>query len=107
MAASKLASYIGLATKAGKVVFGCELTVENVRKNKKNGVMLMLCSSDSSLNTKKRVFDCGAYYHIPVRTLELTSSELARITGKMHSVAVIGITDRGFCQAIEKCIAVT
>lgn len=101
---NKTVSLIGFATKAGKVTFGCELTVGNVRKNKKNGVVLMLCSSDASENTKKRVFDCGAYHKVPVLCLEFTSSELASVTGKLHSVAVIGITDSGFARAISESV---
>ena len=101
----KTVSLIGFATKAGKITFGCEMTVGNVRKRKKNGVCLMLCASDASDNTKKRVYDCGAYYGVPTATLELSCGELSRITGKLHSVAVIGITDEGFKKAIENTLS--
>lgn len=104
-ARSREASLIGIATKAGKLVFGCELTVKNVRsENKRTPVLLMLCSSDAAQNTKKRVYDCGAYYGVTVKTLKLTSAELAELTGKLHSVAVIGVTDAGFSRALLECI---
>lgn len=103
-APSKTVSLIGFATKARKVTFGTELTVGTVRKQKKNGVLLMLCASDASENTKKRVRDCGAYYRVAVMELKETAMELAGITGKLHPIAVMGITDEGFASAIAKTL---
>lgn len=103
-APSKTVSLIGFATKARRITFGTELTVGTVRKGKKNGVYLMLYASNASENTKKRVRDCGAYHHVPVMELLETSSELADITGKLHPVVVMGITDEGFASAIAKSL---
>ena len=102
---SKTVSLIGFATKARKLTIGTELTVETVRSKKKNGVRLMLCASNASENTKKRVRDCGAYHNVPVLELKETTEELSQITGKLHAVAVIGVTDDGFARAI--CDSVT
>ena len=102
---SKTVSLIGFATKARKLLFGTELTVGTVRKGR-NGVLLMLYASDASENTKKRVCNCGAYYKVPVIELEQNASELARITGKLHAVAVIGVTDEGFAKAIAESFGV-
>ena len=98
----KVASLIGFATKAGKLTFGCELTVGSVRQRKRNGAILMLCASDASENTKKRVYNCGAYYKVPVGILGMTGDELSSVTGKQNFVAVIGVTDAGFADAIQK-----
>jgi len=103
-APSKTVSLIGFATKARRITFGTELTVGTVRKGKKGGVYLMLYASDASANTKKRVNDCGAYHHVPVMELSETTLELARITGKIHPVAVIGVIDEGFANAIAKSL---
>ena len=103
-APSKTLSLIGFATKARKITFGTELTVSTVRKGKKNGVYLMLYASNASENTKKRVRDCGAYHHVPVMELAEASDELAKITGKLHPVVVIGIADEGFASAIAKTL---
>ena len=103
-APSKTVSLIGFATKARKITFGTELTVGTVRKGKKNGVYLMLCASDASDNTKKRVRDCGAYHHVPVMELKETAMEIARLTGKLHPIAVMGIADEGFASAIAKSL---
>lgn len=103
-APSKVVSLIGFATKARKITFGTELTVGTVRKEKKNGVYLMLYASNASENTKKRVRDCGAYHHVPVMELAEDSAEIARITGKLHPVVVMGIADEGFASAIAKCL---
>ena len=97
----KLAALIGFATKAGRVLFGCEQCVSGVRKQKKNGVQLLLCSADASANTKKRVYDCAAFYRVAVQTLPFSSEALAQMTGKAHPIAVIAITDSGFAAAIE------
>jgi len=98
---SKTVSLIGFATKAGKLTIGTELTVETVRSRKRNGVCLMLCASNASENTKKRVKDCGTYYNVPVIVLNETTEELSHITGKLHAVAVIGVADEGFAKAIR------
>ena len=104
-APSKTVSLIGFATKARKITFGTELTVGTVRKGKtKNGVYLMLYASNASENTKKRIRDCGAYHKVPVMELKEASDELARITGKLHPVVVIGIADEGFADAIMKSL---
>ena len=104
MAPSKTVSLIGFATKARKITFGTELTVETVRKGKKNGVYLMLYASNASENTKKRVRDCGAYHNVPTIELTESSDELAKITGKLHPVVVMGIADEGFAAAIAKTL---
>ena len=104
-APSKTVSLIGFATKARRITFGTELTVSTVRQEKKkNGVYLMLYASNASENTKKRVRDCGAYHHVQVLELSETSDELARITGKLHPVVVMGIADEGFAKAIAKTL---
>ncbi|MBR2460777.1 MAG: ribosomal L7Ae/L30e/S12e/Gadd45 family protein [Clostridia bacterium] len=100
----KTKSLIGFATKAGKITFGTELTVGTVRKKGKKRVFLMLCASDAAPNTQKRAYDCGAYYDIPVKTLMLTVAELSAITGKSHPIAVIGIIDPGFAEAISRAL---
>ena len=98
---AKIRSLIGFATKAGKVVFGCEMTVAGVRKHNKNSPRLMICASDASENTKKRIRNCSAYHNVPMLVSEFSSGELSAITGKLHSVAVLGITDEGFVKAIQ------
>lgn len=103
-APNKVLSLIGFATKARKITFGTELTVGTVRKGKKGGVYLMLYASNASENTKKRVIDCGAYHKVPVKELAETSDELARMTGKLHPVVVMGIADEGFASAIMKSL---
>ena len=104
-AVNKTISLIGFATKARKILFGAELTVKAVRKGKKGGVYLILYASDASDNTKKKVTDCGAYHKVPVIMLEQTSAELSKITGKLHAVAVMGIADEGFANAIVKSLS--
>ena len=104
-APSKTVSLIGFATKARKITFGTELTVGTVRKGKKkDGVFLMLYASNASENTKKRVRDCGAYHKVAVMELSETSDEIAKITGKLHPVVVMGIADEGFASAIAKSL---
>ena len=44
------------------------------------------------------------YYDISVKELKETASELSDITGKLHPVAVMGITDEGFASAITKTL---
>lgn len=63
----RLAGMLGMAAKAGKLVYGCNLTVEKVRGSRPP--YLVLIAADASENTKKRIRNCCIYYERTYRLL--------------------------------------
>ncbi len=89
--AKKWTSFLGLATRARKVISGEEMVVQSVRQNK---AVLVILSQDASPRTHKTILDKCAHYKVPVK--EVPDREtLGRAIGKAERVCV-AITDRGF-----------
>ncbi len=95
----KLLSFLGIMTKAGKIVSGEEMTINYVRANK---VELVLIATDASDNAKKKLKDkCNTY---GVKAIEMfTSNEISNAIGKVNR-KVIAVTDKGFKEAFLKKI---
>ena len=89
---------IGLAKKAGRVISGTDSVCDEIRKNK---VFLVLCACDVSDNTKKKISDCSAYYHIKLCFCEVSKETLGKSIGKSFS-ACIGITDKNLSELISR-----
>lgn len=87
----KIYSFIGLATKAGKVLSGDE-TCE--RAVKSGNAQLVIVSEDASDNTKKRFNDMCKYRGVNIRFFG-TKEKLGRHCGK-DIRSVIAITEKGF-----------
>ena len=88
---------LGLATKAGKIVFGTEATIEAIAKHK---VKLVLVATDASEKTKKYITLQAQKQGIQVYAIA-TIEEMSKAIGK-HNKAIVGITDIHFAQAMEK-----
>lgn len=101
----KVKGLIGIAKKAGKITCGSDKTLDSVRAGGRNGVRLLLCSADASRNTLKRIGNGSEYYKVPMNTLSFGKEELARITGYVGELSVIGITDAGFAKAIIEALS--
>lgn len=86
---------LGLARKAGKVVIGTDLTVNEVRKNR---VKVVLLASDASNNTKKLIYDKCQFYKVFVIDT-YSSAEISNSIGK-ENIKVIGISDEGFSKLL-------
>lgn len=90
---------LGFATKAGKLRFGADTVLGNLRG--RDAPCLVLTTADASENTKKRVHDkCGSA-GVRFSALPLTSEEAGHITGRAAPVAVIGVYDEGFASLIS------
>ncbi len=92
---NKLERMVGLATRAGKVAFGSEMSVEAVRRGR---AFVVLLANDASDRTKKLIRNkCASF---GVRLLEYGSkSELGKITGK-NNVSALAVLDREFANAV-------
>ena len=98
----KLLALLGIAKKAGKVISGTDMVTESIRSKSKTSVKLILLACDASQNTKKKINNTAQYYNIPLLSVSTDKSELARLTGHSSELSVIGITDQGFANAMQK-----
>ncbi|MFQ9509864.1 MAG: L7Ae/L30e/S12e/Gadd45 family ribosomal protein [Lachnospiraceae bacterium] len=97
MTQNKVLSYIGLATKAGKVVSG-EFSVEKAVKDGR--ATMVFVADDSSDNTKKLFTNMCEFYRVPIYFLS-DKETLGHAIGKQFR-ASLAIMDKGFTDAIEK-----
>jgi len=95
----RIYSFLGLATKAGKLLSGDE-TCERAVKNGK--AHLVIVSEDASDNTKKKFSDKCAFWDVDIRFFG-TKEHLGKSTGK-DVRTVIAITDRGFAEHLKEMI---
>lgn len=99
MPLSKVEQFLGLATKAGKLVTGEEWVVKAVTSKQ---VYLVILAADASENTRKKLQDKCRSYGIPLR-FYADRYRLGHYIGKEQRV-VIGIKDNGFARELMKHI---
>ena len=95
----KICGLLGLATKAGKIVFGTEACKSEISKNK---VKLVLIALDVSEKTKLNIRKLCCNKEVPVWE-GLTIEKLSKAIGKDNK-AIIGIKDENFSHAILELI---
>lgn len=98
----KLLNMLGLAMKAGRLVFGTDRVTDCVRSGKK--IYLVLISSDASENTRKRLNDCCKYYDTVHKTIPPTGEIIGKAIGKTNDISAVALTDRNFADAAVKLI---
>lgn len=96
---------IGLAVRAGKVIFGTPMVCDAMRAGKKMYLVIEAC--DSSENTHKRINDRSTYYGIACVRMDVGTEQLAHALGKSGDLAVVAVTDQGMAQAILKLLSET
>ncbi len=99
MTKGKILGLLGLATRAGKAVFGAEATQEDIQKKK---VKLVIVANDAADRTKKNFQQLCNENKIPMKIL-LTINEISNSTGKENK-AIIGIKDINFSKEILRII---
>ncbi|GIP33112.1 ribosomal L7Ae/L30e/S12e/Gadd45 family protein [Paenibacillus sp. J2TS4] len=97
---NKLLSGLGLAMRAGKLVFGEEGVLDAIRTGK---AKLVLLAMDASENTSKKFRDKCDSYHVPLIEYG-TREQLGSSVGKAERV-IIAVTDPGFAQMMVKAKA--
>lgn len=91
----KIYSYLGLATRAGKIVSGDDSTLLEL---KRGNIKLVIIATDASNNTKKLFKDKSSYRNISYVYFS-TKLQLGLSIGKAPR-AVIGVKDEGFANKI-------
>ena len=94
---NKVLSYIGLATKAGKVASGEFSTEKAVKEGKAS---LVIVADNASDNTKKMFTNMCSFYKVPIYFIS-EKNELGHAMGKEFR-ASLAVLDKGFADAIEK-----
>ena len=96
---NKICGLLGLATRAGKIVFGTEACKSSIGKKK---VKLLIIAEDASDRTKKNFEEICKKADIPSIEV-LTIEDISKSIGKINK-AVIGITDINFSKEMFKII---
>ena len=99
MTKNKVMSYLGLATRAGKVQSGEFSTEKSVKSGK---AALVLVAGDASDNTKKKFTNMCTFYKVPIYIYG-TKETLGASIGK-ELRASLALEDTGLCNAIKKQI---
>lgn len=92
----KQLNLLGLATRAGKLVTGDELTTKAIQKKK---AKLVVVASDASDNTKDKMQNKCMFYNVPL-DISFTKDEISQAIGKNRSICAF--TEKGFVDSYLK-----
>ena len=87
---------LGLARRAGKIIYGSESVVLSARQGK---AKLAVMAGDASERTKKLMRNKCKSFSVPLFEFS-TKAELGGALGK-SDISALGISDRNFAKAIE------
>ena len=99
MVNEKLSGFLGLARKAGKLVFGFDMTADAIRKGTADKVLL---SSDCSERTARNIKRIAEENGTEVLILPLTMDEIGYAVAKR--VGVFSVCDSGFSKKIKELL---
>lgn len=94
---NKVIGYLGLATKAGKLVSGEFMTEKSVKEGK---AKVVIVAEDASDNTKKMFSNMCEFYQVPMYTMS-NKEVLGHAIGKQFR-ASLAVLDDGLTKAIIK-----
>ena len=95
MQEERLKGYLGLATKAGKLITGYNTCLEMIPRGK---LKLVILAKDVGEKTKKKIEQKCISYEIPFM-IGIGAEEMSKACGKRDK-GVFGITDNGFAKVI-------
>ena len=96
---NKICGLLGLARKAGKLIFGTEACKQEIESNK---VKLVIIATDASERTKMNFKNICREKELPIFEI-LNMEEMGKAIGQSNK-AVIGIKDINFSKEIIKII---
>ena len=91
---------LGFAMRAGKVIIGTETVCSYMAKDRKPN--LVLVAHDASDGTKKKLLHKAEFYGVDIITINIDSSELGRLLGKLYAPAALAICDSRFAEEIRR-----
>lgn len=98
----KLMGMLGLAARAGKLIYGTPMICEALKERKK--IYYVFRAKGCSDNTRKRIEDRCKYYGVSLIDVELDTPLLASRLGKQGELAAVALTDASFAEGIEKLL---
>ena len=96
---NRVCGLLGLATRAGKTVFGTEACTQAIEKKK---IKLLIIATDAAERTKMNFKNICSKSNVPIIEY-LSSDELSKSIGQ-NNKAVVGIKDTNFSNEIIKII---
>lgn len=96
----KVLNLLGLATRAGKLITGEDLTLKQIRLQKAKVIFI---ANDASENTQKKISDKCQYYRIPY-TVQFSRAELSQAIGKERTI--VCLSDSGFAKKIRELLSI-
>jgi ribosomal protein L7Ae-like RNA K-turn-binding protein len=98
----KIIALLGLAAKAGKLVYGTPMVCEELKNGKK--VYFVFRAAGTSENTHKKIGDKCKFYNVELIDVEFDTVEFGRRLGKSSELAAVALTDKSFADGIKKLI---
>ncbi len=95
MQINKTLTLLGFASKALKLEYGMQKTIEALKKNRSK---LIVTASDLSEKSKKEILFYANKQNIRLLTLDVTVENLSTAVGR--KCGVISVNDNGFADAI-------
>ena len=96
---NKVYGLLGLAMRAGKIVFGTDSCIEDIQRKK---VKLVIVATDSAERTKMKLNKICSDNNVAMLEFS-TIEELSNAIGKSNK-AILGIRDINFSNEIKKII---
>lgn len=96
---NRVLSFLGLASRARKIISGEELVIKGIQNGR---ISLVIITIDASENTKKKISDKCTYYDVPYKII-FERDELGQSIGKFSRV-VVGVTDNGISKQLMKLL---
>ena len=95
---------MGLAVRAGRVVFGTPMVCEHLKTARSREGLLVLEACDTSANTNKRISDRCRYYGVRHIRIPVGTADLAQALGKTGDLAVVAITDAKMAENVVRLL---
>ena len=92
----RIKGYLGLSARSGKIKFGSEICLNELRKG---NIELLILSDKASDRTKKTFRDKCEYYKVML--IELEDLFINESTGRSGNI-VFGLMDKGLADEIER-----
>ena len=100
----RLYGMLGFAMRAGKVVIGTESVCSVMARRGKDRPHLVLIAHTASEGTKKKLLTKAEFYGVDTLSIDIDSSELGRLLGKLYAPATVAIVDDRFAEEIRRAI---
>ena len=101
---TRLYGMLGFAMRAGKVVIGTEPVCSAMSERASKRARLVLISCTASQGTKDKILHKAEFYGVEAVKINIDSSELGRLLGKLYAPAAVAIIDDRFAEEIRLAI---